>query len=81
MKVIAVILENGRKYVLPFSEPEEVIFANYGNYTQLEGRQVKIEYQNNNIAGGSVKIVKDNNNSLIGLHKLNRVYDIGKLLG
>ncbi len=73
-------LVNKRELVLPFKEPEDYIYLVYGNALQLEGRKVKIEYENMSIENGVIIVQRTFDTKQINIPVSTYAYDMGHII-
>lgn len=71
---------SGFMYYLAFNDSEDLVYLIYGNYLQLEGRKVRIEYQNNSIENGRIFLQKTLDQKHLNLDKDLSVLDIGAII-
>lgn len=72
-------LPDGETMFLPFREPEDQLFATYGNSTQLEGRQATIYFRNLDIQSGFL-VPQRYESRFLSLEQLASVLDLGNLI-
>lgn len=75
-----VTMPSGQSLILPFKDPEELIYTVYGNSVQLEGRAATVCYSNNNIQNGSITLDRTRKEAHLSLSKQSDTFDIGAIL-
>lgn len=69
-----------QKRYLAFHEPEDHLYLVYGNHLQLEGRRVRVEYQNASIENGRIHLQKIYDQQHINLGTDLQILDIGAII-
>ena len=68
------------KRYLGFSDTEDMVYLIYGNHLQLEGRKVRVEFENASIENGKIYLQKILEQQHINLDTDLRILDIGGII-
>lgn len=71
------IVDTGEMYVLPFEDPEDLIYLVYGNRVLLEGRLATIVYVNQDVQNGSIVLRRTLDKIHLPLDAQAQCYDVG----
>jgi hypothetical protein len=65
---------------LGFNDTEDLVYLVYGNHSQLEGRKVRIEYENTSIENGRIFLHKVIEQPHLNLDTDLKILDIGGII-
>lgn len=71
------LIDTGQRYLLPFEDPEELIYLVHGNRVLLEGRLATILYVNQDVQNGSIVLRRTLDKIHLPLDVQAQCFDVG----